>query len=69
MPRRYLFFRRYCKDQEGAAVAPRRTPMEALRRHQGGQRETSGMVHADGDYVVISKQNPGSKPKVTIFAM
>ena len=64
MSRRYLFFRRYCKDAE-AAEETRRTPTEAQRRPQGGQRDTSGMGHTE--YVVFSKQNQGSKPKATIF--
>ena len=55
------------KGTEGAAVEPRRTPMKAPRRPQGGQRDTSGMGHVE--YVVFSKQNQGSKPKVTIFSM
>ena len=46
-------------------MEPRRTPMKAPRRPQGGQRDTSGMGHVE--YAVFSKQNQGSKPKVTIF--
>ena len=61
------FFRRHCKGPKGAAVEPRITPIKAPRRPQGGQRDTSGMGHAE--YVEFSKQNQGSKPKVTIFSM